>query len=171
MSDDLMAVCLTDHFAGAKAGSKRMRRIAHHERLAADGAQLEAIAVEIEQDRRTLSDILEAAQVSPRWYKTAAAWLAEQAGLLKTNGRWVRRSPLTTIIELEFMCMAVTGKVALWNTLIQSELREQFDFSELIERAHGQLQGLRAAHDRRAPVLAAVVPTEDGPGARVRGHT
>src|SRR4051812_20610478 len=105
-----------------------MRRLAAHEQEASDAAKLSAVAADIEQDRQTLNDVLEAAGVSPRWYKTAMAWLGEQAGLLKTNGRLVRRSPLTSVLELEFMRMAVSGKTALWESLQHTELRGQFDF-------------------------------------------
>ena len=153
MSDDLLSVYLTDHVAGAAAGSKRMRRLAEHEQSASDGTMLALIATEIEEDRRTLHDILAAAHVSPRWYKTATAWLAEQAGLLKTNGRLVRRSPLTSVVELEFMRMGVTGKLALWESLQQTELRDRFDFDELLQRAKRQLDGLQTAHHARASVI------------------
>ena len=154
MSDDLLAIYLTDHLAGATAGCKRMRRLADHERSADDGATLDAIATEIEEDRQTLDEVIRAVDVSPRWYKTATAWLGEQVGLLKTNGRLFRRSPLTSLIELEFMRMGVTGKVALWQTLQHTELREHFDFGELIDRAERQLNGLQAAHEARASVIA-----------------
>ena len=153
MPDDLLAIYLTDHFAGATAGCARMRRLADHESSASDGAALAMIASEIEEDKQTLSRILAAADVSPRWYKSASAWLGERVGLLKTNGRLVRRSPLTSVIELEFMRMGVTGKTALWQSLKHTELRHEFDFDELLERAAGQLQGLQAAHDLRASVL------------------
>ena len=153
VSDDLLSIYLTDHFAGATAGSKRMRRLAEHEQSASDGAMLALIATEIEEDRRTLHDVLAAAHVSPRWYKTTTAWLAEQAGLLKTNGRLVRRSPLTSVVELEFMRMGVTGKLALWESLQQTELRDRFDFDELLERARRQLDSLQAAHHARASVI------------------
>ena len=154
MSDDLLAIYLTDHLAGATAGSKRMRRLADHEQSAADGTTLAAIAAEIQQDRQTLNEILAATQVSPRWYKTTTAWLAEQAGLLKTNGRLVRRSPLTTVVELEYMRMGVTGKIALWESLKQTELGDQFDFDELLERASRQLRALQVAHHVRASVIS-----------------
>ena len=153
MSDDLLAIYLTDHLAGATAGSKRMRRLADHERSAADGATLATIATDIEQDRATLADVLDAARVSPRWYKTATAWLAEQAGLLKANGPLTRRSPLTSVVELEFMCMGVVGKMALWESLKHTDLSERFDFDDLLERATRQLQGLQTAHRARAPVV------------------
>ena len=142
MSDDLLAIYLTDHLAGATGGSNRMRSLADHERSASDGAVLATIASEIEQDRRTLIRILAAAQVTPRRYKMAAAWLVERAGLLKSNGSF-RRSPLTSVLELEFLRMGVTGKIALWESLRQTDLRDEFDFDELLAARHSTPAGTR----------------------------
>ena len=153
MPDDLLSIYLTDHLAGATAGSRRMRRLADHERTASDSSALHTIASEIEQDRQTLVAILAAAGVSPRWYKTAPAALAERIGLLKTNGRLIRRTPLTSVLELELMRMAVTGKTALWESLKHTRLRDDFDFEGLLTRAARQLQGLEAAHQLRVSVL------------------
>ena len=152
MSDDLLAIYLTDHLAGATGGSNRMRSLADHERSASDGAVLATIASEIEEDRRTLIRILAAAHVTPRRYKMAAAWLVERAGLLKSNGSF-RRSPLTSVLELDFLRMGVTGKIALWESLRHTDLRDEFDFDELLARATRHLQGLEAAHDRRASIV------------------
>jgi hypothetical protein len=153
MTDDLLAIYLTDHLAGATAGTKRMRRLAEQERSASDGAALEAVATGIEQDRQTLEMVMAAADVSPRWYKTVAARIAEGVGLIKTNGRLVRRSPLTSVVELEMMCMAVTGKAALWEALKQTDLSERFDFGELIDRALQQRHMLETSHRARAGVV------------------
>jgi hypothetical protein len=152
MSDDLLAIYLTDHLAGATGGSNRMRSLADHERSASDAGELATIATEIEQDRETLTRILAAAHVSPRRYKMAAAWLAERVGRLKSNGSF-RRSPLTSVLELEFLRMGVTGKIALWESLRSTQLRDEFDFDELLERGYRHLQGLEAAHARRASVV------------------
>jgi len=152
MSDDLLAIYLTDHLAGATGGSNRMRSLADHERSASDGALLATIASEIEQDRRTLIRILAAAHVTPRRYKMATAWLIERVGRLKFNGS-LRRSPLTSVLELEFLRMGVTGKIALWESLRHSDLTDEFDFDELLARASRHLQGLEAAHDRRASIV------------------
>lgn len=153
MPDELLAIYLTDHLAGANAGSARMRRLADHEASASDAATLAAIASQIEEDRETLQAILVDCGVAPRWYKSAIAWIAERIGLLKTNGRVVRRSPLTSVVELEFMRMAVTGKMALWQALKHTAVRHEFDLDELLERAVWQLHGLEAAHELRASIV------------------
>ena len=142
MSDDLLAIYLTDHLAGATGGSNRMRSLADHERSSSDGAVLATIASEIEQDRRTLIRILAAAQVTPRRYKMAAAWLVERAGLLKSNGSF-RRSPLTSVLELEFLRMGVTGKIALWESLRQTDLRRRVRLRRAARARHSTPAGTR----------------------------
>jgi hypothetical protein len=143
MPADLLASYLTDHLAGATIGSRRMRRLAEHERSAPDGTTLAAIATEIEQDRETLRRILDAAGVRRPRSKVAIAWVAERVGLLKSNGRLFRRTPLTSVVELEMMQMAVTGKRALWEALARTELADRFDVDGLIIRAEQHLKGLR----------------------------
>ena len=52
-----------------------------------------------------------------RPHRQAAAWLAEHAGRLKLNGRIVRRSPMTMVLEAELMRAAILGKLGGWQTL------------------------------------------------------
>src|ERR1041384_3666517 len=101
MASELMEIYLTDHLAGATAGSRRMRRLADAERRAEDANTLQRIANEVEEDRATLLSIIEAEGVEPRWYKTAMARLGEAVGMLKPNGQLFSRSPLSSVIELE----------------------------------------------------------------------
>jgi len=153
MASELMEIYLTDHLAGATAGSRRMRRLADAERRAEDANTLQRIANEVEEDRATLLSIIEAEGVEPRWYKTAMARLGEAVGMLKPNGQLFSRSPLSSVIELEGMRMGVTGKLDLWSALRHTELANRRDFDALIDRATRQLQDLDEAHTRRAAVL------------------
>jgi len=163
MDKDLLGIYLSDHLAGATAGSRRMRRLADAEREAPDGQDLQRIANEIEEDRGTLLSIIEAEGIEARWYKTAMAKVGEAVGLVKSNGTLFHRSPLTSLVELEFMRMGVTAKFDLWTTLRHSELSARQDFDRLLERAMRQLQELEAAHVRRAEVLRG--PAQSGESA------
>lgn len=156
---DLLAIYLTDHLAGAAAGSRRMRRLAEAERDADDGRDLARIADEIEQDRVALRSMIDEAGISLRWYKSLAARAVEAAGMLKLNGTVLRRSPLTSVLELELMRMAVTGKLALWGALHDTPLTERHDFDVLIDRARAQLRDLEVAHTRRTGVLGSAMMT------------
>ena len=57
-----------------------------------------------------------AAGARPQVAKVAAAWLAEMAGRFKLNGRLVRRSPLSRLVELEVAEVGIYGKL-LWQLL------------------------------------------------------
>jgi hypothetical protein len=46
--------------------------------------------------------------------------IAERVGRLKSNGRIVRRSPLSSLLELEMLRLAVEGKAACWRTLARA---------------------------------------------------
>src|SRR3954449_4640188 len=153
MEKELLSIYLSDHLAGATAGSRRMRRLADAEQSAPDSDVLQRLATEVEEDRKTLMSIIEAEGIEARWYKTAIAKAGEAVGLLKRNGTLFHRSPLTSLVELEGMRMGVTAKYDLWTTLRHSELSARQDFDQLMQRATRQLQELEDAHVQRAQVL------------------
>jgi len=153
MENELLAIYLTDHLAGATGGSKRMRRLADAERDSPYAETLERIAREVEEDRMTLVSIIEAEGIEPRWYKAAMARVGEAVGLVKTNGTLFKRSPLTSVIELEAIRMGVTGKLDMWSALKNTRLAGKHDFDMLIDRANRQLHQLELVHTQRAQVL------------------
>jgi hypothetical protein len=153
MATELMEIYLTDHFAGATAGCRRMRRLADAERMAEDGGALQRIANEVDEDRTTLLSILKTEGIEPRWYKAAMARVGEALGTLKSNGELFGRSPLSSVVDLEAMRMGVTGKLDLWSALRETELADRQDFDTLIDRAMRQLHDLDEAHRRRVGAL------------------
>lgn len=147
---DLLGIYLNDHLAGATAGVERARYLAEAERDTALAAALGPLADEIAQDRASLLEIMRRLDVPVRRYKVVAGHLAEKAGRLKSNGRLVRRSPLTPLVELELLRTGVMGKAALWETLRHLAAEDgRLDFGEfdgLLERAHEQLRTLERLH-------------------------
>ncbi|MFJ4523594.1 hypothetical protein ACIP4Y_22000 [Streptomyces sp. NPDC088810] len=113
----LLAIYLNDHLAGATAGTQRVGHLARASRGTALGRALDGVAAEIAEDRATLLEIMRDLDVPVRHYKVWAGWAAEKAARLKGNGRLVRRSPLSTVLELEALRLAVEGKAAGWTTL------------------------------------------------------
>jgi hypothetical protein len=76
------------------------------------------------------------------------------SGRLKLNGRILRRSPLSRVVELEALVVGVRGKEALWTALrgAQVSLRG-IDLDALVESARGQgrqLDELRLSAASRA---------------------
>ena len=79
-----ISIYLNDHLAGSVVAAELARRSA---------MDLEGVRV----DRA----------------KLAAAWVAEKAGRLKLNGSVFSYSPLSRLEELEFLSLAVEGKLLL----------------------------------------------------------
>ncbi|MEU0054416.1 hypothetical protein [Streptomyces sp. NPDC006309] len=113
----LLGIYLNDHLAGATAGAERAGSLVRSVRGSALGRALGPVAAEIREDRAALLGIMRDLNVPVRRAKVGAGWAAEKVGRLKTNGRLVRRSPLTTVVELEALRLAVEGKAAGWRTL------------------------------------------------------
>jgi hypothetical protein len=86
----------------------------------------------------------------PERLKSTVASVAEKLGALKLNGHLTERSPLTTIVELEAMQMAVRGKRSLWETLrVVAPQPSSIDIDALIARADAQLTMLSKLHAAR----------------------
>ncbi|MEU0009098.1 hypothetical protein ABZ079_33795 [Streptomyces sp. NPDC006314] len=113
----LLGIYLNDHLAGATAGAQRAGYLARASRGSALGRALAPVAAEIDEDRAALLDIMRDLGVPVRRYKVWTGWTAEKAARLKGNGRLVRRSPLSTVLELEALRLGVEGKAAGWATL------------------------------------------------------
>ena len=142
----LLGIYLNDHMAAAVAGSNLARRLAAIEREWIKADVLDRLATEFAEDRAALQDVMAALEVPVRLSKTWAAWTAERMGRLKLNGRLVRRSPLSRVLELEAMRLGAEGKVAGWRTLRAGAMVEdRLDagrLDALIERARAQIEVL-----------------------------
>ncbi|MFE6852498.1 transaldolase [Streptomyces sp. NPDC057674] len=151
-SADLLAIYLGDHYAAATGGLELFRRAADARRGEQDGRTLAGLADQIDQDRTALARIMTDLGVATSPSKTAAGWLAEKAGRLKTNGHLFSRSPLSDVLEAEAMLTGVQGKAACWRTLralasADSRLHAE-DLDTLLDRAAQQsatLEEVRAA--------------------------
>ena len=88
------------------------------------------------------------------FYKQAAASVGERLGRLKPNGRIVRRSPLSSVLELEVLCVGVTGKRAGWRTLRSlADVDARLDttrLDRLLQRADDQLERIEHLRVRAA---------------------
>ncbi|MFI8965814.1 hypothetical protein ACIGO8_27310 [Streptomyces sp. NPDC053493] len=142
----LLTIYLNDHLAGATAGTLRAGHLARLARGTALGRELGPVASGIAQDRATLVGIMRDLDVPVRRSKVCAGWVAEKLGRLKGNGRLVRRSPLSTVVELEALRLGVEGKAAGWQTLRRlAGTHERLDparLDALLERARDQQRTL-----------------------------
>ena len=146
-----LSIYLQDHVAGATAGSHRAMRLAHAEADSKDAAALATFAADVAEDLDALLTLMNTLGVQPSQVKVGLASAAEKVGALKLNGRVVQRSPLSTVVELEAMQMAVRGKRSLWETLrVAMQVPTPVDLDALIARADGQIEVLSALHAGRA---------------------
>jgi hypothetical protein len=104
------------------------------------------VAEQVTEDRETLMAIMRQLDIPRSRVKERVACLAEKAGRLKPNGHLLSRSPLSSVVELEGMVLAVTGKLAGWRTLrILTDTGSRLDpatLDHLTERAQQQLDRL-----------------------------
>lgn len=69
------------------------------------------------EDRKELLRVARDLGVEPSLAKEAGAWLGQKLGGLKLNGRVFSRSPLSTLVEMEGMCMLAAHGEAAWRAL------------------------------------------------------
>ena len=150
---DLLSIYLNDHFAGSMGGIELLRRLVSGHRGTPDGAVLARLEAEVNADREALRKVMRDLGVRERRYKLVAAWAAEKAGRLKANGYLVRRSPLSSVVELEAMMLGVCGKAALWRALLERagddarlDAAELAALAERAQRQAAELEKLRVKH-------------------------
>ncbi|WP_324617265.1 hypothetical protein [Streptomyces bicolor] len=119
------------------------------------------LAGEIAEDRASLLEIMRRLDIPVRHYKVYAGQVAERVARLKSNGRLVRRSPLSPLLELEALRLGVEGKTAGWQALRElADREERLDahlLDDLLERARRQQSTLEEL--RRRQVTAALQET------------
>lgn len=162
MDDKLLAIYLNDHLAAATGGLALAGRArdAHAPLDPELHRFLVELTGEIAEDRRELLRALDLLGAPKDPLKRLAAAVAERAGRLKTNGRLVKRSPLSSLIELEGLSIAVQGKRTGWLVLqdLDDPRLAPVDFAHLIRRAedqHGRIE------DRRRPLAVRVFRGDD----------
>lgn len=148
-ADRFLAIYLNDHLAGATLGVELARRLRSSNQGDPEvGQPLAGICAEIEADYETLGQLMERLGVSRDPVKPVLAKMAERLGRLKLNGQILGYSPLSRVLELEFLSGLVGGKMQLWNALEQSfgDSLDGFDFHALAARADSQGQRLEDLH-------------------------
>jgi hypothetical protein len=155
----LLGVYLNDHLTGATAGVDLAGRLASSFRGTPHGPALAQVAQEVEADRASLRRIMERLDVPVNYVKAAAGWAGEKAARLKPNGRLLRRSPLSDVVELETMALGVRGKIEGWQTLGSVAA-----FDDRLDAA--ELDRLRQRAERQLDVLDGIRRDVVGPAFR-----
>lgn len=148
----LLAVYLRDHFAGAAAGVALATRLRDNNRGTPYEEPLAEIAAEIRRDRDALRSLMAGADVEPSTLKKVLGAVGERFARLKSNGRFVRYSPSSRVVEIEGLQAGVTLKRELWRALrVSAALGPRTappSLGELEQRASDQLERLEELHER-----------------------
>lgn len=145
----LLRLYLKDHLAGATAGVQRIQRMARAYASTPIGAPLDDLARQITEGREHLLQVMETLHMRPGLLRNALAAIGERLGRLKLNGRLVRRSPMSPLLETELARSAVIGQMGLWQTLttLAEELSlDRADYEARTAKTTRQLEALDQIH-------------------------
>ncbi|MGY1637446.1 hypothetical protein ACI78V_12420 [Geodermatophilus sp. SYSU D00742] len=114
---DLLGVYTNDHLAAATGGIELVGRMLGRHRGGPYQPRLEELLGELREERAALETTMQSIGVPVRQYKQAASWVAEKLSRVKLNGHLLSRSPLSDLVEFEFIATAVLAKRAGFETL------------------------------------------------------
>jgi hypothetical protein len=129
------------------------RRVATAVERDSGNDDLRRVAYEIRQDLFALEGLMRRLGVEPDRAKDTLSRIAERVGRLKLNGRLLRRSPLSDLLELETLVVGITAKQALWVSLREVPDIQIEELDQLFERAEEQkrvVENARVAAARRS---------------------
>ena len=147
-----LRIYLQDHHAGSAAGVTLGKRLQKSHAGSDRQAIIDALVLQIEQDRKQLQAIMKRLDVRPSAVKQALATAATLAGGLKPNGALRGPTPLGRHIEIESLIAGVVAKRSLWESLraVQHPNLDPAELDVLIDRATTQLDTLRELGDATA---------------------
>ncbi|HEX2072427.1 MAG TPA: hypothetical protein VHF92_01475 [Geodermatophilus sp.] len=161
---ELLAIYCNDHLAAATGGIELVGRMLGRHRGTEYEARLQELLDELREERAGLRDTMAALDFPVRQYKQAASWISEKLARAKLNGYLLSRSPLSDLVEFEFIATAVLAKRAGFETLrAAAEADRRIDaalFDRLIAQADKQHRWLA---DARREVASGVFGGHPGP--------
>lgn len=171
-SRKLLRIYLSDHLAGSAAGISLVRRCIRSNTDNHVGRALADVARELEDARAELEAVLSALGMRGSAVKQVATAMLERVGRLKLNGTLVGYSPLSRVVELEGLCIALEGQRNLWRTLevVSSDrgaLADGVDPAARRRRTEelvDQVRALRKDAARTAFTDAPLAPSADADG-------
>jgi hypothetical protein len=148
---DLLAIYCNDHLAASIGGIELVNRMIGVHRGSSYQPRLETLRDELHQENTALESMITGLGLPVQRYKQALLWVGEKLSRAKLNGRWLTRSPLSDLVEFEFLASAVRAKRSGFETLRElAEVEPRLDtalLDGLIEQANRQHEWL--THARR----------------------
>jgi hypothetical protein len=167
---DLLGIYCNDHLMAATGGIELVSRMLGTHRGTPYEPHLESLLDELREERTALLATMKTLGFPVRQYKQVATWVGEKLSRLKLNGRLLSRSPLSDVIEFEFIATAVLGKRAGFETLREvAEVDSRIDkalLERLINQADEQHEWLSEA---RREVAARVFGGRSEPASEAAG--
>ena len=114
---DLLGIYCNDHLAAATGGIELVSRMLGRHRGTPHEERLEELLDELREERAALRSSMAALGLPVRQYKQVASWVGEKLARAKLNGHLLTRSPLSDLVEFEFIATAVLAKRAGFETL------------------------------------------------------
>ena len=100
---DLLSIYTNDHLAASVGGIELVKRMLGEHRTTDYEGPLTQLLGELRDENSSLETQMRAMGFPIRRYKQAALWLGEKLSRVKLNGRLVGRSPLSDLVEFEFL--------------------------------------------------------------------
>jgi hypothetical protein len=114
---DLLGIYCNDHLAASTGGVELVSRMLGRHSGTEHHQPLEQLLDELREERAALRSTMAALGLPVRQYKQLGTWVAEKLSRGKLNGRLLSRSPLSDLVEFEFIATAVLAKRAGFETL------------------------------------------------------
>ena len=134
--DDFLPIYLHTHLAGAGLAVDLLRALRDKHQHDPLSAFTSSLLMEVEADHAVLMEL--SAVIKSNDPREQTEWLSEQALRLKVE------SGPGTLEALEFLSLAILGKLALWRALHAASASDErlrgVDFARLISRAQDQHQ-------------------------------
>lgn len=157
MPTDPLAVYLNDHLAGSVGVLQLIDALAGLAKGSPTETALRALQAEIEQDQRTLREILVRIDAGEHRLKQAAAWVSEKVSEAKLTLANHDHPALGLLEGLEALGLGIHGKQGLWVVLAELARRDArlagFDFAALQSR--GAAQAAVVERERQAAARSA----------------
>jgi hypothetical protein len=139
---DLLAVYCNDHLAASVGGIALVSRMIGVHRGTGYEPPLQQLRDELHEENDALTSMLHALELPVQRYKQALLWVGEKVSRVKLNGRLLERSPLSDLVEFEFLASAVRAKRSGFETLREvAEVEDRLDrarLDRLIDQANRQ---------------------------------
>jgi hypothetical protein len=167
---DLLGIYCNDHLAASTGGIELVSRMLGAQRGSRYEPRLEELLGELREERSALRSSMAALGIPVRQYKQVASWVGEKLSRAKLNGHLLSRSPLSDLVEFEFISTAVLAKRAGFETLREiAAVDSRLDgalLDRLIAQADKQHDWLA---DARREVAARVYGGDPGPADAAAG--